>query len=290
MKKKISTFDVVNIAILLLLSASILFPFINTIATSFSSSQDILLGRVLFLPSGFTLSSYEKLLNTSAFYNSVSMTAQISILGTALALFITTIAGFAFSRKMLGHKWLFLLVLICMFFNGGMIPTFLQIKRLGLYDTMWILVIFGSFGIFNMIVARNFFQQLPKEVFESGMIDGCNDLSLFFRIALPMSKPVVATLALFIVVQYWNTFMPGILYVQSPNLVPLQVYVRQMLQVMVQLDSVAAAAAQLDEANKNNLEGVRAAVIMLSTVPIICVYPLLQRYFVTGLNMGAVKG
>ena len=172
MKKRISLFTVVNTSIMVFLCITIIYPFVNTIAKSFSSDVAIAIGRVILYPVEFTWSNYQKVVSSSSFYYALRNTVIIVVVGTSLSLCITLSAGYAFSRRMLGHKWLFLIVLFTMFFSGGMIPTYLQIRALKMYNTLWALIIPGSFSVYNMILARNFFLQLPDGVLESGAMVG----------------------------------------------------------------------------------------------------------------------
>jgi len=275
-----------------LLCISIIYPFINTIAQSFSSDLAISTGMVIVWPVEFTFINYVRVVGSSSFYYALRNTVFIVIVGTSLSLTIILSAGYAFSRKMVGHKWMFMIFLFTMFFSGGMIPLYLQIRALKLYNSLWALILPGSFSMYHMILARNFFLQLPDGVLESGSIDGCNELMLYTQIAIPMSKPIIASLTLMIMVGYWNIFMPGILYLDQNRLLPLQVYVRQVLFASrMMLDTVIMEqAAQQDFLAGSSYEGMRAAVLVLATLPIACVYPFLQKYFVKGMNMGAVKG
>jgi putative aldouronate transport system permease protein len=289
MKKKISVFNFLNGFIMVLISITMLYPFINTIAKSLSSEISIMSGQVYLFPVDFTWGAYSKVILSSQFLISLKNTLFITIVGSIISLAITMSAGFAFSRKLMGKRVLFIIVLITMFFSGGMIPLFLQVKGLGLYNTLWALILPHAFSPYNMILARNFFASLPYGVLESGTIDGCNDIKLFFHIALPMSKPILATLALFVMVGNWNVFMQGILYLDKANLYPLQVYVRNVVfGYSLSLDKSMAEKAASEA--QQGVESIKSAVLMISSLPIICVYPFMQKYFVKGINMGAVKG
>jgi len=289
-----TAFDYFNIFIMVLFCITILYPFINTMAKSLSSDQAIMLGRVFLWPVNLSTQSYIYVIESTTFYYALRNTVYITVVGTCLHLIVTLSAGFAFARQMFGHKVLFLLVLFTMFFGGGLIPSFLLMKAVGLYDTHWAIILPGAFGAFNMILARNYFQSLPYEVIESAKIDGCNDLRMFYRIVIPMSKPIVATLALFVMVGFWNVFMAGVIYLQSPSLLTLQMYVRQVVyQSRLSLDSNTLTQMQqeiVDYSNTLSLESIKSVVLMLATIPIVCVYPFLQKYFVHGVNLGAVKG
>lgn len=287
--KKLTLFDYVNTIVMLLFSITILYPFVNTLAKSFSSETYITTGQVFLLPKGFSFASYKNVMFSPSFVYALRNTVFIAVVGTILSLLVVLCAAYAFSRKIVGGRPLFVFMLITMFFNGGMIPTFLQIKSLGLVDNIWALILPSLFSVYNMILARNFFQDLPDAVIESGMMDGCSELSLFYRIVLPMSTPIIATLALFQLVAFWNTFMQAILYINDVKLYPLQVYIRNVVfGAQLSLDKEAMEAVA--DYQEQGLENIKATVLMVSTIPIVCVYPFIQKYFVKGINMGAVKG
>ena len=291
MRRKTTLFDIVNMTIMTLLCITIIYPFLNTLAKSLSSDVAIAIGKVLLYPVEFTISNYQKVILSSSFYYALRNTVIVVVVGTSFSLSIVLAAGYALSRKMMGHKWIFLIVLFTMFFSGGMIPLYLQVRALKLYNTLWALILPGSFSVYNMILARNFFLQLPDGVLESGSIDGCNEIMLFAKIALPMSKPIIASLTLMIMVGYWNIFMPGVLYIDQSRLYPLQVYVRQVVFAsQASLDSTVLGESAVSELFTFSYEGIKSAVLILATLPIACVYPFLQKYFVKGLNMGAIKG
>jgi len=291
---KTSWFDYFNVIFMALFCTTILYPFLNMFARSFSTDAAIMLGKVFVWPVNFNTYGYRMVVVSSSFYTALKNTLFIAVAGSALNLSITLSAGYVFARGVPGKKVLFLLVLFTMFFNGGMIPTYLIIRKLNLYDTYGAYIFPAAFGAFNMILARNFFQNLPREVFESAQIDGCNDLRMFIRIALPMSKPVVATLSLFVIVGFWNMFMPGILYTISNHMSTLQMYIRRVVFLsQMGLDTGATLASHYESQDASNLynqEPIKAVVLVLGTVPVLCVYPFLQKYFVHGINMGAVKG
>ena len=274
-----------------LLCITIIYPFLNTLAKSFSSDVAIAIGKVILYPVDFTVANYHKVIFSSSFYYALRNTVIVVVAGTSFSLVIVLAAGYALSRKMLGHKWFFLIFLFTMFFSGGMIPLYLQVRALKMYNTLWALILPGSFSMYNMILARNFFLQLPDGVLESGAIDGCNEIMLFMKIALPMSKPIIASLTLMIMVGYWNIFIPGVLYIDQARLYPLQVYVRQVVFAsQASLDSSILGESAINELFTFSYEGMKSAVLILATLPIACVYPFLQKYFVKGLNMGAIKG
>ncbi len=287
--KKTSFFDIVNGMFMISLCITVLYPFFNTIAKSLSGENAIVSGNVFLFPVNFTLESYIQVLTSSAYHSALRVTIFITIVGTLLSLLSSTGAGYAVSRKIVGAEIIFFFLLVPKFFDGGMIPLFLQIRSLGLYDTVWALFLPTAFNVFHIILARNFFLGLPNDVLESAEIDGCSELQLFRKIVIPMSAPIIATLALFEAVALWNTYTAGIMYIDSISLQPLQVYVQNVISSSsLSLDSMSIAAQA--SGTENGVEGIQATVLIVSILPIICVYPFMQKYFVKGVNMGAVKG
>lgn len=289
-KSKKSFFDILNLVLMFIFCITILYPFINTISKSLSSDIYITTGQVYLLPKGFTTAAYKYVMSGSAYLYALRNTVLVTVIGTTISLIVIIMAGYAFSRKFRFHKFLFIFLLITMFFSGGMIPTYLIVKSLKLTDNLFALILPSAFSMYNMILAKNFFNSLPREVFESGTIDGCNELQLFTKVALPMAKPIVATLVLFIMVGKWNTFTDAILYLNKASLYPLQVYIRNIVfGAELSLDAEALSQANEQQALQG-IEAIKSTVLMASTIPIMCVYPFLQKYFVKGIHMGAVKG
>ncbi len=292
LKDRWTTFDYINAIGMILFSITIIYPFVNTFAKSISTEHFITSGQIYWLPMGVTFDSYAHVMLSSAFLSAFQNTVFITIVGTALSLSVVFLAGYAYSRTFRGHRFFFFIMLVTMFINGGMIPTYLIVDGLELTNTLWAMIIPNAFGMYNMILARNFFYTLPGEVFESGILDGCSEMQLFLKIAVPMAKPIIATLALFLLVNQWNTFMSAIIYIRDARFNPLQVYVRTVV-FAAQLSLDADALSQANDAYQTSaqgIEGVKATVLIVTILPIICTYPFLQRYFVKGINMGAVKG
>ena len=270
-----------------------LYPFWNSLVKSFSNNAEIMRGNVFFWPKGFNLKGYANLLQDSLFYSSLSNTVIIVVVGTVLRLGLALMAGYAFSKKdLLGRKLLFMIFLITMFFNGGIVPTFITVRNLGLYNNRLILILLGAMPVYHMILSRSFFQQLPPAVEESAFIDGSGYSSIFFKIILPMSKPLVATIIIFNAVILWNLFMPGVIYIQDSFKYPLQVFVR----LKVFAEDMAAAnpettAMLMESLDKEayGTETLKMAVLTVTSIPIILIYPFFQGYFIKGVTLGAVK-
>ncbi|MEF3311808.1 carbohydrate ABC transporter permease [Paenibacillus sp. GYB004] len=287
MKRKITLFSVVNTIILLGLVVVTLYPFVHMGAVSLSSSIHVLKGEVSWFPKGFQLETYKLVLSDPRIGKAYWNTIVYVTLGTAISLVITSLGAYALAKKtMLFHRGFTLVIIFTMFFSGGMIPTFLVVKELGVMDTVWGIVLPGAVSTWNLLIMRTFFSGIPVELEESGRIDGLNDIGVFFRIVVPLSQAVFATIGLFYAVGLWNNFMLPLLYLRDPDLFPLQVILRNI--VLAGQVNQADAAAIGD--NVVLEESLKYATIMVSTVPILLIYPFLQKYFVKGVMIGAVKG
>jgi putative aldouronate transport system permease protein len=286
---------VANGLFMALMCFTMLYPFWNCIVKSFSGNTAIMRGLVVLWPRNFTLLGYKALFSDSSFFQTLKNTLFVTVIGTVLQTWLALSIGYAFSkRELLLHKPLFFVFLFTMFFSGGMIPTFLQIRALHLYDTLWALIFPGSMSVFYMILARSFFYQLPDSIEESAFLDGANYLQIFTRIILPISKPLISTLVIFSSVALWNLFMACVLYIQSSDKYVLQVFVRMKvfnLESATMGDNVAVMQREArEEGMLFGSENLKMATLAVSSVPIICVYPFFQKYFIKGITLGAVKG
>lgn len=288
LKKKITVGTICNYAIITLITFCCLYPFLNVIAYSLSGYNAVLSGRVTFYPIDFTLDAYKQILGRSQIWMSMKSTVIVTVLGTFLSLFLTVCAAYALSRDYLpGRKFFTGLILFTMYFSGGMIPTFLVVKQLGLYDTLAALFIPQFVNVFNFIVMRTFFRELPKELEEAARIDGASDIQTLARIILPLSLPIIATIGLFYAVGYWNSYFDALLYVQDPNKYTLQLRLRSLL-FGGELNN--SAANQEGLGTQVMSQSLKMATVAVSTIPILVVYPWLQKYFVKGVMVGSVKG
>lgn len=288
MRRRISLFTVINTLIMLLIAAVMLYPFVYMLAVSLSGDVYVMKGEVTLWPKGFNLRMYELVLGDPQIWTSYRNTILYTVLGTAIAMLITSMGAYALSRKdMMFHKGFTLLIVFTMFFGGGMIPTFLVVRSLGLVDTIWGMVLPGAVSTWNLILMRTFFSGIPKELEESGRMDGLNDIGIFFRIIVPLSKPVFATISLFYAVGIWNNFLYPLLYLRSQELFPLQVLLRNLVL------AGSVSSGQVTQIGGDNLvveDSLKYATIMVSTLPILILYPFVQKYFVKGSMIGAVKG
>ncbi|MEK3659719.1 carbohydrate ABC transporter permease [Paenibacillus sp. FSL F4-0236] len=278
-------FDGINVAILLLVSAVMIIPFIYIILISFATEQEVLSKSFLVFPTKFSLEGYRYIFSTPILLRSLAVTIGVTVIGTLVNLLLTVLMAYPLARKDLyGRRVVMLMVIFTMLFNAGIVPTFLIVKELHLTNTYWALIIPSAISAFNMIIIKNFFQQLPDGLEESAKIDGCNDLGILFRIVIPLSLPALATFSLFYAVTHWNTFLSAILYINGSNKWPIQVLLRQIVILSEK------GLSDMSEAPPPPSKIINMAVIVFSTVPILSIYPFLQKHFAKGVLLGSVKG
>lgn len=283
-KRKVTALDVFLYVCMLSLMAAIIFPLLHVLAVSLSSSSYVMAGKVSIFPKGITTKMYQLILEDGKFLRAYVNTVVYTALGTAIALITTAMGAYALSRRQLvGQKLYTALITFTMFFSGGLIPTFLTLKSYHMLDTIWAIVLPGAVSTWNLIIMRSFFVSYPKEIIESGMIDGLNDASVFFRLILPTSKAILATIGLYYAVGYWNSYLPALIYLNDSTKYPVQMLLRQML---------VSAATQMNELSDTLIveESLKYASIVVTALPIICVYPFIQKYFVKGTMVGSIKG
>ena len=269
---------------------AIAYPLYFIIIASFSNPSEVANGNVWLWPSQFTLDGYKELLRHDDIWTGYLNTILYTLVGTLIGLFVNISAAYALSRRdLVGRRLITFFFIFTMFFNGGLIPTYFTIRDFHLYDTFWVMVLPFSVAVYNMIVARTFFDSsLPKELLEAAQIDGCGNLRFFFSIALPLSKAVIAVIALYIAVAQWNSYFNALVYIRSENLKPLQLVVRNILITNQSLVGAGDGLAAQEAMRLSNL--MKYAVIIITTVPIMCVYPFVQKYFSQGVMIGAIKG
>ncbi|MNB87975.1 L-arabinose transport system permease protein AraQ [compost metagenome] len=288
-------FDTCNVLLLLLLLVMTLYPIINTLAVSFNQAADTVRDSTFLWPRKFTTLNYSTIFQDGMVFHAFFVSVARTIIGTATSVFCTAMLAYTLSRKeyMLRGAISFIFI-FTMYFSGGLIPTYMLIKNLHLYGTFWVYILPGLVGAFNLIVMRSFMEGLPESLVESAQIDGANHFLIFLRIILPLSLPVIATVALFVAVGQWNSWLDTFLYNSSkPNLSTLQYELMKKLQsANMSIGSSAESAfasSKNVQANIITPASIRAAITVIATVPIIVVYPFLQKYFVTGLTLGGVK-
>ncbi|MDI4645027.1 carbohydrate ABC transporter permease [Cohnella hashimotonis] len=282
-------FDWVNYAFMLLLAIVMIFPFFYLFSVSFTTYEEFLRSQLLLWPRKWSIVAYEYIFSSHSFIRSLRVTVYITILGTLVNLFFTTTMAYGLSRKIYGQRFIMLAILFTMLFSAGMIPTYLVVKETGLLDSIWSLILPAAIAPFNLIIVRQFFMSLPQELSESALIDGASDLVIFRKIVLPLSKPILAAFGLFYAVGHWNNYFAGILYLNDQTKWPIQVILRQ---IVVQSDAMNALGVINPEmlANQPPPETVQMAAILISTLPILIVYPFLQKHFAKGVMIGSIKG
>jgi putative aldouronate transport system permease protein len=285
-------FYIVNYTVLSVVALLCLYPFVYVFSLSFSSSRAIYSGKVVLWPIEFTVEAYKQLLLDGQILRAMKNTVVITIVGTILNMTVTILCSYAMSKKRLrGRKAFTFFIIFTMMFSGGMIPNFLLVRNLGLMNTYWALWLPGLISVYNMIVLRTFFRSLPDSLEEAAMIDGANDPYILFRIVLPLSTAALATIALFHAVGWWNTYFNAVLYISTTSLQPLMVRLRILLDTfqMYQTDPSLVQAEAVEQVIIVP-ESLKAASIVVTIIPIMCVYPFLQKYFTKGVLIGSVKG
>lgn len=284
-------FNVINIALITLVLLLVAYPLLYVISASFSDPILVTSGRVLLLPKGFTLEGYQKIFESKEIWQSFFNSVRYTLIGTTLNIVMTIMAAYPLSRPGLaGRRFLLLLMTFTMYFSGGMIPSFLVVKLLGLYNTFWALVIPGAIATYNMIVMRSFFESsIPEELHDAANIDGCDDYQYLLKILLPLSKPVLAVMVLFYGTGHWNAFFNAIIYLRNAADYPLQVVLRNILLKNVLSENMITdfgGAATYS----HTAEIIKYGLIIVSSIPMLAVYPFVQKHFVKGVMIGSIKG
>lgn len=281
-------FDIVNVTFISLFVLFCLAPFLHTIAISLSSNRAITSGEVTIFPKEFSWDAYGQVFSDNSMLYSLGFTALLTIATTVLCLLFTIAAAYPLTKKKLkGRKLFMYIIIITMFFSGGIIPEYLLIRDLHLMNSVWALILPGLVSPFNLIILISFFRGIPDSLEESAEIDGSSHVYTLFKIILPLSMPVLATLGLFYAVGRWNGFQDSLMYITDPKLYPLQLKLFQMVQ-----NNMISDLTLLEGASRTRLtpESLKAAAVVFATVPILLVYPWLQKYFVSGAMQGAIKG
>lgn len=287
--KSQKVFSVFNYTFFVVLCIIMLYPFWHVIMVSLSSVEETAKGGIFLWPKGLNLDTYKQVFRDSSVWTGYATTVMVTILGTFFGTLFTATTAYPLSKKRLplGSALLFL-VLFTMLFNGGMIPNYLLMKNLKLIDNRWSLILPGLISAYNVIIMKNFFQSIPESLEESARIDGANEVTVFMKIILPLSKATVATIALFTAVGYWNDYFSTVLYINSKNRWALQAVLRYMLTNTNQ--AMQSAGVTVMAATNVTAATIKAASVVVATVPILLVYPFVQKYFVKGVMIGGVKG
>lgn len=285
-KTKDKVIDAIIIAIITILAIICLVPMLHELAMSLSSNNAILSRKVTLFPVDFTFRSYSVVLGDPAMVHSIVYTAGLTIFYTILSMAMTILVAYPLTKKnLVGANAYMVFVIITMYFSGGIIPDYLLEKELNLLDTPWSLILPRLIDPFNMIILRTFFSNIPESLEESAYLDGASYLTILTRIIIPLSTPVIATLSLFYAVSRWNGFQDALMYISSQEYYPIQMKLYQIIFTNMTNEVAVAEGSSAQMVP----EGIKAAAVMVATVPILVVYPWLQRYFVTGVTLGAVK-
>ena len=280
-------FRVVNAVVLTGVVAAVLLPFVNILAQSFSNETFIDNGEVSLWPRGWNITTYQHVMSDPLFWINYRNTVIYTVVATAIAMMLTTCYAYVLSRKKLrGRKVLIGVAVFTMFFNGGIIPNYILVSSLHMRDTVWAIALPNAIIVFNLLVMKTFFENMPDELEEAAAVDGLNTYQILWRIVLPLSKAILATIALFYAVMFWNSWFQAFLYMNNQGLFTVTVYLRNIIESATTLaNGQQSSGTQLQIA-----ANIQAVTVVLVAVPILCVYPYVQRYFVSGVMLGAVKG
>lgn len=291
-KKKIRISDILIYAFLLFCGLICLIPILNTVAISFSDRTSAAMGIVKLWPVNFTLTSYKNMMKETQFWTSFMVSIERVVIGVSLNMVLSVLMAYPLSKspvKFRSKKIYMWIVVFTMLFSGGLVPTFMVINHLGLMDTFWALVLPGAVPVFNIIILMNFFKALPESLEESAYVDGAGPWTVLLKIYLPLSKASLATIGLFAIVTHWNAYFDGKIYINSLNRLPLQTYI-QSLAASLNTDMMASMTAEeIQEQLAVSSLTFNSAKVIVSMIPILMIYPFLQRYFVSGMVVGAVK-
>ena len=285
-------FGAANIMFMLFMLVIFLYPLLNMFSISVSNQYAILRAEVSFFPIGFETTSYKLIFANQDIWRSIGNSLFVALAGCALSLLLTCVAAYPLAfGDFYGKKLFNILILFTMWFNGGIIPTFLTIRQLGLHDTLWSLIVNSMLVAYNVVIVRSYFQSIPQSVVESARIDGANDYLILFKLIIPLSKPVLATVALWVIVGHWNDYLNSLLFLSSRHNYTLQLVLKELVlnaeasihNISMSSDSSTAGAAALGQQMRNG-------VLVVSMIPMIILYPFVQRYFISGVMLGSVKG
>ncbi|MDF2668836.1 MAG: transporter permease subunit [Paenibacillus sp.] len=284
--KKLQLFPVVNGIFFILLCLSMIAPIVHLLAVSLSSPKYAGAKLVTFWPKGFNVDVYKTIFGMGNIWNAMGVSIIITVVGTLIALAFTATISYSLSRpKMKGRRWVLRGIILTFIFSAPLIPNYLLIRALNMDNTLWVLMIPGALGAFNVIIMKTFFQGISTEMFEAAKIDGCSELGIFARIAIPLSAPVIATIALFHSVGQWNSYFTALIYIRDKDLMPLQVLLRNLIME----DQANQMASTTELSLVLTPEMLKAGITLFATLPILIIYPFLQKYFVKGAMVGSLK-
>lgn len=283
-----TAFRIVNAVALVAICALTLYPFLNVIAQAFSSEAYINSGQVSIIPRGFNVTTFGYVMGDPLFWRNYGNTVLYTVVATAIAMVLTTSFAYALSKRHLKGRVFFIgLAVFTMFFNGGLIPNYILINSLGFKNTLWAIVIPNAISIFNLLVMKSFFENFPEDLEEAASIDGLTTYGILWRIVLPLSKAVLATMVLFYAVSFWNSWFSAFLYMDRAELYPVTVYLRNLIAAATGTEAIGAGQASGDSVQV--AANVKAVTMLLTVLPIVTLYPFIQKYFVSGVMLGSVK-
>lgn len=284
-------FDAVNTTLLAGILMIVLYPLIFVLSSSISDPMSVMQGKVWLWPKEVNMDAYLRVFRNSDILTGYRNTLIYTSIGTMINVAMTTMAAYPLSRKdFLGKNWMMLVIVFTMFFHGGLIPTYLVIKQLGMLNTFWVMVIPGAVSAWNLIIMRTFFQTtIPVELQESAFIDGYSNIRVLIRVVLPLSLPIIAVMCLYYAVWHWNSFFNALIYLSDREAYPLQLFIREIL-VQNQMEAMMELSTESIDQQVMLAESIKYAVIIVSSLPVLLLYPLLQKYFVKGVMIGAIKG
>ena len=285
-------FDIINYTFMILILLIVLYPLYFVVIASFSSPNEVAAGKVMLWIKGFNIKGYAEICKFSKIWTGYLNSIIYMVVGTSINLIATIPAAFAFSRReMVGSKFMLFLFTFTMFFGGGLIPSYLLIQSLHLYNTMWALTLPGAVSVYNLIVARTFFElNIPNELYEASTVDGCDYFKYFFKVVLPISKPVIAVMLLIYAVGHWNSYFSALIYIKDNWKMPLQVVLREILIQSTSVTNLSSASMDRLEDQRQLAELIKYGVIIVSSLPVLIMYPFVQKHFIKGMMLGAVKG
>lgn len=287
-KKKVNIFTAFNYIFFIIICLITFYPLWYAIVASFMPEYEYLSTKFVLFPRNPTIGAYLKIFEDGRIFSHLKVTLFITIVGTTVSLFMTAFCAYGLSKKFFGSTIITYLTVFTMFIKPGLIPDYMTLKNLGLINNIMVYILPSMVNIFYLTIMRSNFKEFPKELEESAKIDGYNEIDIFFKIVLPLSKPILAAIGLFFAVQYWNTYMQSVFYITAPNLKTVQEYIKKLVSDVTDMQSLMMASESGD--SEFSQETLRLANVVLVLVPILMVYPFLQKYFVKGLMVGAVKG
>jgi putative aldouronate transport system permease protein len=283
-------FVVVNYTLLAIIACLMIYPLIYVLSASFSNPARTVLGDIWLFPKELTLDLYVKVFQNEKILIGYRNTIIYTVFGTFINLLFSVMIAYPLSRKdFYGRNMITVFIMITMFFSGGMIPTYLLVKDLGMLDTIWAIVLPGAVSVYNVIIMRTFFQSIPNELYEAASIDGCGNISFLLKIVMPLSMPIIAVMTLFYGVGHWNAYFDSLIYLNDESKFPLQLFLRQML-IQEDMSGMSSASDNAISEHLMQIEGLKYAVVIVASLPMLVLYPFLQKYFVKGVMIGSIKG